>query len=91
MRFQSEGEKVQMQERINKLETTLAGLRTSTAKELEIKDIIISRNNDYIALLRKELAYAKLIIKSPLLREKAHKAYNFKYVKQDSPSKKKES
>ena len=73
----SNSEKTRMQERIDHLEKAYLGIRASTDKELEIKDLILARQNEYVRVLKKELVYAKGIIKRPMLKDKAFMFYNY--------------
>jgi ABC-type Na+ transport system ATPase subunit NatA len=41
--------------------------KETTLKELELKDVLVDRQNNYINILKKELVYAKNIIKNPNL------------------------
>ena len=50
------------------------------ALELKLKDVILKRYQNYSQVLKKELVYAKNIIKNPKLMEKWNMKLNFKMI-----------
>jgi len=54
--------------------------KRDTLAELEVKDVLLKRQTNYAEVIKKELAYAKNIIKNPSLFQKAYEQMNFDRV-----------
>eukprot|EP00347_Sterkiella_histriomuscorum_P019529 403341284 len=64
----------------NKMEQELFQFKNDSGKELELKDVLLERQQNYIMVLKKELVFAKNIIKNPNLFQKAFEDMNFDQV-----------
>ncbi|CDW71143.1 UNKNOWN [Stylonychia lemnae] len=62
------------------LKDELFRYKNDTKKELDLKEVLVERQKHYIDLLRKELVFAKNIIKNPNLFQKAFEDMNFDQV-----------
>lgn len=60
-----------------KMEEELTRFKNETKKELELKDVLLERQQKFITVLKKELVFAKNIIKNPNLFQKAFEDMNF--------------
>ena len=69
-----------MHKHMKKAQDELEQYKNDTTKEMMLKDVLVDRLKNFTDMLKKELQFAKNIIKNPNLFQKAFQNMNFDKV-----------
>ena len=69
-----------MHKHMKKAQDELEQYKNDTTKEMMLKDVLVDRLKNFTEMLKKELQFAKNIIKNPNLFQKAFQNMNFDKV-----------